>query len=80
MMNGEKQGSGATVGIVIVILVLIIAGIYFWQKSAKEKMNQENTIQNEESSADNTQSVASETADIGADLNATSFDEVDAGL
>ena len=41
-MEPEKKSDGAFVGLVIIIIILVIGGIYMWQsnKNAKEKMKE----------------------------------------
>ena len=47
-MEPEKKSNGALVGLVVIIIILIIGGIYIWQsnKNDKEKM-EETPIQSE---------------------------------
>ena len=41
-MEPEKKSDGAFFGLVIIIIILVIGGIYMWQsgKNAKEKMKE----------------------------------------
>ena len=50
-MEPEKKSNGTVVGIIIVIVILVMGGIYTWQskvkETLKEKAAQENTLQND---------------------------------
>ncbi len=39
-LQHEERTSGALIGSVIIIIILIVGGIYFWQTSLKEKLDQ----------------------------------------
>ncbi len=55
-MEGDTKSNGTIVGIIIIIVILVIGGIYTWQYKAKnllqEKASQQNTIQNDASNLD----------------------------
>ena len=36
-MEPEKKSNGAFVGLVVIINILVLGGIYIWQSSQKEK-------------------------------------------
>ncbi len=75
----QKQGSGPFIGILIVVVILIIGGIYFWKMNVQKK-----TAPAPYSGQSNeTPAQADLNADVnnvGADLNATDFDTIDQGL
>jgi hypothetical protein len=35
-MEPEKKSNGALVGLIVIILILVIGGVYLWQKSEVE--------------------------------------------
>ncbi|MFZ2205620.1 MAG: hypothetical protein WAV23_03440 [Minisyncoccia bacterium] len=48
----EERTSGALIGSVIIIIILIVGGIYFWQTSLKEKLDQAPANTNLENTTD----------------------------
>jgi len=49
-MEPEKKSNGTLVGVIIIIIILIIGGLYTWQtkvKELKDKAQQEDTILND---------------------------------
>ena len=64
----EKGGMGALIGSVIVVIILVFGGIYFWGQNVDEIKKSEN--------ATTTDSIS----DIEADLNAENLDTLDADL
>jgi hypothetical protein len=86
MEETKNEGSlGPIVGTIIILLVIILGGLYFWGERVK-RMNtiprdvstEEQTDQDIESIT--TQSSSDATADIEADLNATDVDSIDPNL
>ena len=83
----EQKSSGSVFGIVIVILVLIIGGIYLWNRQAKtpsedttggnveEQIPTEEQLSGTQASLE-TQSTSTELESIETDLNATSFTDL----
>ncbi|HXK35386.1 MAG TPA: hypothetical protein VJ103_02705 [Candidatus Paceibacterota bacterium] len=63
-MPEQKKSSGALIGTIIIILILIIGGIYFWKSSIKEAITGEVTEENIETAG------AEELGNIDTDLNA----------
>ena len=64
-MEPEKKSNGALIGLVVIIIVLVIGGIYIWisnQKTLEEKKIQSNNITAQDSADLNT---------LEADVNAT---------
>lgn len=75
-MGDEKKGSGALVGSVIIILIIIIGGIYML-KNAKVQNEEVNMINTDYVVEDlDNQSDSDELADIDADLDATNLEDV----
>ncbi len=74
MQTQKKSSVGAIIGIVIIIIVLAIGGLYFW---GAELNNDANPLENQEiqplSASDTVQ-------DISADLSATLIGDIDTEL
>ncbi|MFA6000131.1 MAG: hypothetical protein WC783_04095 [Candidatus Paceibacterota bacterium] len=73
-MEPDKKSNGTIVGIIVIIAILIIGGVYTWQskvKSAlKEKEIQENTIQNDASVLDSLeQDLQNTDTNLNVDVN-----------
>jgi hypothetical protein len=68
-MEPEKKSSGATVGLVVILLILIIGGIYIWQSKMKEAVNDNNGADSV-SAQDSAELDALESAVNSADANA----------
>jgi len=71
----KKSSNGALVGLVIIIIILIIGGIYIWmsnQKTLKEKKIQLNNITAQNNSDLNTLEADVKATDVstGVDVNA----------
>lgn len=74
-MEPEKKSSGAMVGLVVVIIILILGGIYMWQTNKNTSPADEVPLQSDTVSAQ-------ESADLEAldqELNATN-PEIDANV
>ncbi|OGI58232.1 hypothetical protein A3C60_00070 [Candidatus Nomurabacteria bacterium RIFCSPHIGHO2_02_FULL_37_45] len=74
-MEPEKKSSGALVGLIIIIIILVIGGIYMWQlneNAKKEIQFQNNTVTNEDSAELDTLDAELQTTDTntGVDVNA----------
>ena len=74
-MEPEKKSSGALVGLIIIIIILVIWGIYMWQlneNAKKEIQFQNNTVTNEDSAELDTLDAELQTTDTntGVDVNA----------
>ena len=71
-----KEGrTGPTIGIIIVVIVLILVGLYFWGerlRNGEAVDSVTNTLQE--------QSVSDELDDIETDLDATMIEELDSDL
>ena len=74
-MEPEKKSSGALVGLIIIIIILVIGGIYMWQlneNAKKEIQFQNNTVTNEDSAELDTLDAELQTTDTNTvvDVNA----------
>ena len=65
-MEPEKKSNGAFVGLVVIIIILIVGGIYIWQSSQKEK-----TVTNQDAAVLDSLQLDAETTDTdtGVDVN-----------
>ena len=79
-----KKSFGPVIGIIIIVLVLILGGLYLWGEKLNEGGYGLGTENTEEADAQTTalseQSSSDTAASIEADLNATNLDGLDAGL
>lgn len=94
--GGEEKGSGALIGSIIIILVLILGGLYLWnskmddQEMMDDMMMKDGTMmegdtmpaaeEDAAAAAFGMQGASDETADIEADLNASAYENMDAEL
>lgn len=58
----QEKSNGALLGSVIIIIILILGGIYFWKTSMQEKLAPESS---------------ESTADMEANLNSIDLDSID---
>ena len=64
-MEPEKKSNGALIGLVVIIIILIIGGIYIWQS------NKDNEKKVQDSQATLTEQDATALDTLESDLNAT---------
>jgi len=75
-MGAEKKGSaGPVIGVIVILAIIILGGLYFWGQNADEAV-----MTDEEINAIEVQSEADDTASIEADLDATDVENVDGDL
>lgn len=87
-MEQNKSGLGSILGIVIIISLIILGGLYFWGKRIEESklretmVGAETQLMTEQNEATAIRSVSSsdDLGSIEADLNATNLDNLDAEL
>lgn len=84
--QGEKS-VGPAIGIIIIIAVIVIGGLYFWGQRATTKSNETNTtetgatVQDDQNIIDlKNQSSSDEIDSIQADLEATDLDQLGSGV
>lgn len=79
-MGSEPKSHGALIGSIIIVAILIIGGVYYFNSAkmqiAEERMRAEQAALEAEAQADELrqQSDSDNVADIEADLNATDVD------
>jgi len=85
----EKTHVGPLIGIIIIVVVIVLGGLYFWGQRVNNMAPQENMADSmtaekvaaqpdEELNALETQGTSDTIADIEADTNATNLDGLDA--
>jgi len=69
-MEPEKKSNGALIGLIIIILLLVIGGVYVWQ-SNKDALQKTPTpvVTEEDSNELNTLEASLETADTNIDVD-----------
>lgn len=76
----KSSSVGALIGIVVVILVIVLGGLYFWgqrveqleQKDSLTALGEDNSVETLQ-----TQGTSDEIGDIEADVNATDLENLD---
>ena len=84
----SSQPIGPTVGIVIIVIILILGGLYLWGGKLLENGYQSGSdalypaveTQDQQTANLETQGVSDSASDIEADLEVTDLDNLDAGL
>jgi flagellar basal body-associated protein FliL len=72
----QQKSNGALIGSIIIIIILIIGGIYFWQSSLKEKIDEpENS-----NVGDATSPVSDNTADLEASIGSIDLESLDSEI
>lgn len=75
-MEPEKKSNGAFIGLIVIIIILIVGGVYIWQSNKAEKtdqnQNQSETITNQDSDQLDNLEAELKTTDTstGVDVNA----------
>lgn len=84
--TSEESSMGPIIGAIIIILILIIGGLYFWGQNLVDKEgvtdeDAEEILEDDEVSEElSQQSSSDEVEDIEADLEASSFEDIDSDL
>lgn len=77
-LQPEKKSVGPTIGLVIVVILIILGGIYFWNQQ-QNKDSDSMAVENEAMMIKE-QGTSNEVSSIEADLNATNLDNLDQEL
>lgn len=75
----EKK-TGPTIGLVIVVIIIISGGLYFWNKQTKTSDINETVLTEQEAMMIKKQGTSDEVNDIETDLGATNLDNLDEEL
>lgn len=67
---GEKSSSGLTIAAVVILIIVVLAGLYFWIERSDNQTE-------EAMEAIETQSTSDDAASIEADLEATDVENLD---
>ncbi len=65
-METEQKSNGALVGLIIIVIILIVGGIYFWKNSMKENPAPVGA--------------SSDTAKLDANVNSVDLNNIDNGI
>lgn len=80
-MIPDKETKGPMVGIIVIIILLVIGGIYLWQsRTAPEVINITSTSTDPTTQELGIQSTSVELEDIEADVESTNLDNLDSEL
>ena len=74
-MEPEQKSNGALVGLIIVIIILVLGGIYLWRNSVKERENLENAAV-----TSNAENANDDTASLEADVNKVELEDLDSEI
>ena len=90
MVTSNDKSSGALIGTIIVIVVLVVGGFYLWNTKVQPMIEQKNTPPIESVASDETskttieqlssQATSDETSSIQSDLSATDMSGLDKDL
>ena len=74
----EEKSAGPAIGIIIIILVILLGGLYFWGQRAEQQEIPQLETEEQMSEVDTlrTQSDSDEVTSIESDLNASDFDNL----
>jgi uncharacterized protein HemX len=80
-MGGESKSVGPAIGIVVIILIVVLGGLYFWGQRMNTQTTEGTNTQtmsepDQALTQMNTQSTSDDTAAIEADLNATNVNDL----
>lgn len=79
-----ESAAGPTIGTIIVLLVIILGGVYFWTQRDNSPATDKSIEESLDASADleamRTQDSSDETSSIDADIESTDVDSIDADL
>lgn len=89
-MEPQKSSVGGIIGTIIIIAIIILGGLYFWGKRIEESKANQNLVSDESTTQQATTtdenadienvSSADDLDSIDADLNSTTFTNLDAEL
>jgi len=73
--ENNTKGRGSLVGLVIIIIILVVGGIYIWQSGVKnvEQQNQIDSVTTEDSTDLNALNQDLQNADLNVDVNIDSL-------
>ena len=77
-MEPEQKSNGALVGLIVIIIILVLGGIYLWKNSMIERQKIENVTPVAETT--NTGETTDDTAELEANVNSIDLDSLDNGI
>ena len=82
--NLEDNGgtsAGPIIGIIIILAIIILGGLYFWSQRIKDVITTDDTMMTDEIlNSINTQNSTDDTSSIETDLNSTDIENLDSEL
>ena len=72
-MEPEQKSNGALTGLIIIVIILILGGIYFWKSGIKEDPTPTGV-------EDNTSLAPDDTASLEADVNNIDLESLDSEI
>ncbi len=76
-MEPEKKSNGAFIGVIVIIVILIVGGIYIWQSNQETKelqRSQAEALSQEDAAALNALEADGASADSNVDVDANNID------
>jgi len=67
-METEQKSNGALIGLIVIVIILIIGGIYLWQTSLKDN------------TTESTLGTSEDSAQLEADVNSIDLESLDSDL
>ena len=71
-MEPEQKSNGALVGLVVIIIILVLGGVYLWKNSMKERAKLENT--------NITSSNTDDSVDLNAEIDSLDLESLDSEI
>ena len=68
-MDQDKKPNGAFIGLIVIIIILVVGGIYVWQSKVKGALEEKHNAVNNSASVNSSDSIDLDTLD--KDLNST---------
>ena len=72
-MEPEQKSNGALIGLIIIVIILILGGIYLWNQNQKNNPEPEQKISETPASGENT-------AEMEANLNSMDLESLDSEI
>ena len=80
-MEPEQKSSGALVGLIIIIIILVLGGVYLWINNTSKETETADPISSNENKADNKDGVTVDnTLDLDANINSIDLESLDSEI
>ena len=80
MPQEEKSGIGATIGAIIVIVIIVLGGLYVWGGKLLQNGDSPATTEDSQMTDLSSQNPSDEVSDISKDLEAVDLNKLDSGI